>query len=129
MSTTQMGRGIALACQGGGSHTAFTAGVLEELLAHDDRDIRALSGTSGGAVCAFLAWSGLLIGGKKGRSLGVARLEQYWDKVQTHGVMETLRDAIVINTLRGLGSLGLVLEFSPYLNVFEASRDFKKIDR
>ena len=52
--TKQMGRGIVLACQGGGSH-AFTAGVLAELLANDDRDIRALSGTSGGAVCAFLA--------------------------------------------------------------------------
>jgi NTE family protein len=127
MATTPMGRGIVLACQGGGSHTAFTAGVLEELLAHDDRDIRALSGTSGGAVCAFLAWSGLLIGGRKGRSVGVARLERYWDKLQTHGVMETLQDAIVINTLRGIGSLGLVLEFSPYLNVFEASRDFRKL--
>jgi len=89
--------------------------VLQELLAHDDRDIRALSGTSGGALCAFLAWSGLLIGGKKGRNVGIARLERYWDKVQTHGVMETLQDAIVINTLRGIGSLGLVLEFSPYL--------------
>jgi hypothetical protein len=44
MATTQMGRGIVLACQGGGSHTAFAAGVLEELLAHDHRDIRALSG-------------------------------------------------------------------------------------
>lgn len=96
-------------------------------MAHDDRDIRALSGTSGGAVCAFLAWSGLLIGGQKGRSVGVARLERYWEKLQTHGVVEKLQDALVINTLRGLGSLGLVLEFSPYLNVFEASRDFRKL--
>src|SRR4029450_2494598 len=127
MATKQMGRGIVLACQGGGSHTAFTAGVLEELLAHDDRDIRALSGTSGGAVCAFLAWSGLLIGGKKGRNVGVARLERYWDRLRTHGVVETLQDAVGINALRGLGSLGLVLEFSPYLNVFEASRDFKRL--
>src|SRR4029453_1658907 len=55
MSTTPIGRGIVLACQGGGSHTAFTAGVLAELLVHDNRDIRALSGTSGGAVCVFLA--------------------------------------------------------------------------
>ena len=33
----------------------------------------------------------------------------------------------MINTLRGIGSLGFALEFSPYLNVFEASRDFKKL--
>jgi NTE family protein len=109
MATTQIGRGIALACQGGGSHTAFTAGVLMELLAHDDRDIRALSGTSGGAVCAFLAWSGLLMSGQQGRSLGIARLERYWDKLQPHGVVETLRDAIVIDTLRAIGRLGSCL--------------------
>ena len=127
MVTKQMGRGIVLACQGGGSHTAFTAGVLAELLANDDRDIRALSGTSGGAVCAFLAWSGLLIGGQKGRKVGVTRLERYWDQLQTHGVMETLQDAILINTLRGIGGLGFVPEFSPYLNIFEASREFQQL--
>ena len=127
MVTKQMGRGIVLACQGGGSHTAFTAGVLAELLANDDRDIRALSGTSGGAVCAFLTWSGLLIGGPKGRKVGVTRLERYWDQLQTHGVMETLQDAIPINTLRGIGSLGFVPEFSPYLNIFEASREFQQL--
>jgi NTE family protein len=56
-------RGIAIACQGGGSHTAFTAGVLAGLLADDEFWIHhrlvGLSGTSGGAVCASLAWSGL----------------------------------------------------------------------
>jgi NTE family protein len=127
MATTQMGRGIALACQGGGSHTAFTAGVLTELLANDDPDIRALSGTSGGAVCAFLAWSGLLLGGQQGRSVGVARLERFWEKLQPQGLVETLQDAIVIDTLRAIGRLGFVPEFSPYRNIFEASRDFRKL--
>ena len=54
---------IAIACQGGGSHTAFTAGVLKSFFdknVHDDYDIVSLSGTSGGAVCAALAWSSLL---------------------------------------------------------------------
>lgn len=51
---------VAIACQGGGSHTAFTAGVLQELLDDfpDDCDLVALSGTSGGAACATLAWYG-----------------------------------------------------------------------
>lgn len=41
--------------QGGGSHTAFTAGVLDRLLAEYDFefDIVGLSGTSRGAICAF----------------------------------------------------------------------------
>src|SRR6185295_16246027 len=54
---------IAIACQGGGSHTAFTAGVLQRLLDGpeiDEYDVVGLSGTSGGAVCALLAWTALL---------------------------------------------------------------------
>ena len=57
-------RRIAIACQGGGSHTAFTAGALREILEEvKDKgryEIVALSGTSGGALCAFLAWYVLL---------------------------------------------------------------------
>ena len=56
-------RRVAIACQGGGSHTAFTAGVLKRLLGGDeseDIEVVALSGTSGGAVCALLAWYALL---------------------------------------------------------------------
>ncbi|HEV7264055.1 MAG TPA: patatin-like phospholipase family protein [Falsiroseomonas sp.] len=69
---------VAIACQGGGSHAAFTAGVLAALHApaHRDRfELMALSGTSGGAVCAALAWSGLLEGGP---AEAVRRLEGFW---------------------------------------------------
>src|SRR4029450_12075015 len=55
----------AIACQGGGSHTAFTAGVLGRLLGADELDryeIVGLSGTSGGAVCALLAWTAVADG-------------------------------------------------------------------
>ena len=54
---------IAIACQGGGSQTAFTAGVLSAFFengVHLQKQIVSLSGTSGGAVCAALAWYGLL---------------------------------------------------------------------
>jgi NTE family protein len=54
---------IAIACQGGGSHTAFTAGVLKRLLergVHERYNIVGLSGTSGGAICATTVWYGLL---------------------------------------------------------------------
>jgi NTE family protein len=50
---------IAIACQGGGSQTAFTAGVLHALFEagiQKDFEIVSLSGTSGGAVCAALVW-------------------------------------------------------------------------
>jgi NTE family protein len=51
---------VAIACQGGGSHTAFTAGVLGELLENfpQQYNIIGFSGASGGAACATLAWYG-----------------------------------------------------------------------
>src|SRR5690349_6746682 len=58
-------RRVAIACQGGGSHTAFTAGVLGRLLGADALgryEIVGLSGTSGGAVCALLAWTAVADG-------------------------------------------------------------------
>ncbi len=54
---------VAIACQGGGSHTAFTAGVLKKLLRTEELEryeVVGLSGTSGGAGCALLAWHDLL---------------------------------------------------------------------
>lgn len=54
---------LAIACQGGGRHTAFTAGVLKKLLElgiPKSYKLIALSGTSGGGICAAAVWYGLL---------------------------------------------------------------------
>ena len=64
-------RKIAIACQGGGTHAAFSWGVLTEILqakkawdaasdGGDTFDITALSGTSAGALCAMATWYGLV---------------------------------------------------------------------
>lgn len=56
-------RRVAIACQGGGSQCAFVAGALKALFAariQDRYEIVGLSGTSGGAFTAALAWAGLL---------------------------------------------------------------------
>jgi NTE family protein len=69
---------VAIACQGGGSHTAFTAGVLKGLLRSEplqEHEVVALSGTSGGAVCALLAWHNLLKGDATG---AVEDLDAFW---------------------------------------------------
>jgi NTE family protein len=71
-------RKVAIACQGGGSHTAFTAGVLKRLLQAEElkqHEVVGLSGTSGGAVCALLAWHHLL----RGDAAGAAEaLDAFW---------------------------------------------------
>lgn len=79
---------VAIACQGGGSHAAFTAGALHALLGRQHRDrftLRGLSGTSGGAVCAALAWAGLLTGGAED---ACRRLEAFWEHVAAAGPIE-----------------------------------------
>src|SRR5580693_3807231 len=56
-------RRVAIACQGGGSQCAFVAGALKALFAariQDSYQIVGLSGTSGGAFTAALAWAGIL---------------------------------------------------------------------
>jgi NTE family protein len=69
---------VAIACQGGGSHTAFTAGVLKRLVLAEElkhHEVVGLSGTSGGAVCALLAWDNLLRGDARGAA---EALDAFW---------------------------------------------------
>ncbi|HWH70939.1 MAG TPA: patatin-like phospholipase family protein, partial [Candidatus Sulfotelmatobacter sp.] len=75
---------IAIACQGGGSQTAFTAGVLcafFEKDLHRQKQIVGLSGTSGGAVCASLAWYGLLKAAQGDRYPIQKRIMGFWEDI------------------------------------------------
>lgn len=71
------GPSVAIACQGGGSHSAFTAGALQRLLPAVDTEYSfvGLSGTSGGALCAVTAWYGLL---SEGPDYAGELLEDVW---------------------------------------------------
>jgi len=57
---------ITLALQGGGSHGAFTWGVLDRLLEDERIEIEAMSGASAGAMNAVALAHGLTIGGRDG---------------------------------------------------------------
>jgi NTE family protein len=103
-----------IACQGGGSHTAFTAGVLKRLLGADELagfQVAGLSGTSGGAVCALLAWYALLADDR----IGAGRLlEEFWADNSARWPLEVL----VNNWVQWAGAwqdLGVALPaVSPY---------------
>ncbi|MGA7502071.1 MAG: patatin-like phospholipase family protein [Isosphaeraceae bacterium] len=103
---------VAIACQGGGSHTAFSAGVLQGLLSRlpEEVDVVAISGTSGGAMCAALAWDGLLRGDPQ---LASQKLQKFWEAIAANEPL----DKIINQTMLNLGSLRnqMVLpEVSPY---------------
>ena len=69
---------VAVALQGGGSHGAFTWGVLDRLLLEPDLEIVGISGTSAGAMNAAILADGLRRGG---RSEARAALASYWEDV------------------------------------------------
>jgi NTE family protein len=84
---------LAIACQGGGSHAAFGAGVLHGLLGSlpERYELMALSGTSGGAVNAALAWSGLLHPGG-GPAMAQGRLRRFWEDLAAADPVDLARN-------------------------------------
>ena len=100
---------VAIACQGGGSHTAFSAGVLKRLLRSDVNrgfEVTALSGTSGGAICAALAWQGLLL------DEGTAALERFWSRNLASSLQEVWLNNVVVNAVRA-GQRGALPGINP----------------
>jgi len=69
---------VDLALQGGGSHGAFTWGVLDRLLEEPWLKVEAISGTSAGAMNAAVLVSGHVQGGAEGAR---AALDAYWKLV------------------------------------------------
>lgn len=110
---TQPGRNIVIACQGGGSHSAFGAGVLGRLLGAPElagHRFTGISGTSGGAICALLAWTALRDGDP---SDAARRLDAFWEDNAAHGVVQGLLNAgtVAAGVLQNLDALPGV---SPY---------------
>lgn len=102
---------VAIACQGGGSHTAFTAGALKKLLADERHEVVALSGTSGGAICAVLAWYALLEKGGAGRAAEL--LDAFWRDNSAREFLEAFWNEWFLWVNRSQGSFVLPA-ISPY---------------
>lgn len=79
---TNTARPINLALQGGGSHGAFTWGVLDRLLEDRRFDIAAVSATSAGAVNAVAMAHGVSLGGREGAR---RKLEELWTVISRKG--------------------------------------------
>ena len=75
---------VDLALQGGGSHGAFTWGVLDRLLEPDGLNFGAISGTSAGALNAAVLVSGFHKGGRDGAR---AALSEFWHDVSRSGTI------------------------------------------
>lgn len=111
-SDNQEATRVAIACQGGGSHTAFSAGVLTRLLSDlpDSHTITGFSGTSGGAICATAAWYGFLSEAHDPGEL----LEAIWTDISASNLVDKwVNESLVASRqLRNAG--GSVPAVSPY---------------
>ncbi len=108
---------VAIACQGGGSHTAFTAGVLKRLLEPErleEYEVVGLSGTSGGAVCATLAWAALVDGDP---ARAGALLDGFWTDNSASAPAERLLNAWGL-WASALGQFVVTPALSPYDSPF-----------
>lgn len=110
---------INLALQGGGSHGAFTWGVLDALLEDGRLDIEGISGASAGAMNAVVLAHGLAqaseqgLSGKEARAAARAALGRFWDGV---GVMGTLMTGVPLK-----GSQALLGFFSQWVSPYQTN--------
>lgn len=111
---------ITLALQGGGSHGAMTWGVLDRLLEDERLVIRAISGTSAGAMNAVALADGMAKGGREGAR---AALRDFWKAVSDSARFSPIQRS-PLDRMMGNYSLdaspgylffeGLTRMFSPY---------------
>jgi NTE family protein len=104
-SATSESLGLSLALQGGGSHGAFTWGVLDRLLEEEGILLEGFSGTSAGAMNAVVLADGFLDGGRAGAREALAR---FWRRISDAALASPLQPT-PLDILRGDWSL----EWSP----------------
>ncbi len=112
---------VALALQSGGSHGAFTWGVLDRLLEDDRLEIEGVTGTGAGGMNAVALAQGLMRGGSQG---GRTELRNFWKAIHEVGKKSPLNNRgpvdKMMNRFTMHSSPGLIMfdylsrMFSPY---------------
>jgi NTE family protein len=110
-------KAITLALQGGGSHGAFTWGVLDRLLEDERLEIEGISGASAGAINAVALAHGFTAGGREGAREALRAL---WESIASRAPFLSA-DASPSATGAAAGApwmlkayLDLMRHFSPY---------------
>jgi NTE family protein len=79
---------VNLALQGGGSHGAFTWGVLDFLLEDGRLEFDAISGTSAGAMNAVALAEGFVGGGREGAR---KKLGEFWKSISSESALSPIQ--------------------------------------
>ena len=92
MANQKTTKPINLALQGGGSHGAFTWGVLDRLLEDGRITLAGISGTSAGAINAALLADGVVRAGYDGAR---EALETFWMRLAGLAAYSPIQSRIV----------------------------------
>jgi NTE family protein len=112
---------VDLALQGGGSHGAFTWGVLDRLLEEPWLGIDGISGTSAGAMNGAVLVAGFAAGGAEGAK---SALNAFWERVSHSARFSPIRRS-PMDVMMGRWTL----DTSPFYLAFDlASRVFSPYD-
>jgi len=98
VSQNRESRKINLALQGGGTHGAFTWGVMERLLDEDWLDFDGISGTSAGAINAAVFALGLSQGGRSGARTA---MEKFWRGIGSSFAMSPMKASFLEKAIWG----------------------------
>ena len=93
---------VNLALQGGGSHGAYTWGVLDALAEDTRIEISAISGASAGTMNAVVFASGMCEGG---REAARQKLETFWLSVSSEGSLAPFERKWMDKAIARLGRL------------------------
>ncbi len=113
-------KNISLALQGGGSHGAFTWGVLDALLEDGRLEIDGISGTSAGAMNAVALGQGFAVAAaskKDAREAARESLATFWGEIVKMGAASSLQRSMMDVFLGGwhmAQAKSLVSTLSPY---------------
>lgn len=136
-------KSINLALQGGGSHGAFTWGVLDYFMEDERISIGGISGTSAGAMNAAMLAHGYLDGGAEGAR---EALHSFWSKVAEMGRFSPIQRS-PLSVLTGSWDMGYSpvntmidlfsrvaspydtnpLDINPLRELVESTIDFEKV--
>ena len=136
---------VNLALQGGGSHGAFTWGVLDRLLEEERLSFEGITGTSAGAVNAVVLADGLAEGGREGAR---DALRRYWKKVSALSARGPLAPSAIDKANPDFGlehSLGFIFlepmtyfaspyqmnpfNYNPFKDLLAEAIDFERVRR
>jgi NTE family protein len=115
---------ISLALQGGGSHGAFTWGVLDRLLEDERIWIDGVSGASAGAINAAVLAHGLTRGGREGARKALA---DFWQSVAAKAPSPLVESLVFLSRFLSPSQFN-PLNLNPLRDILAAQVDFGRLN-